>query len=458
MFRLVKRTLTTTQIIAAGFLIAIIIGTFLLCLPIASQSRTWTPVIDAMFMATTSLCVTGLVTLTTVEHWSLFGQVVILFLIQFGGLGVVTFTTTMLLVLRKRITLKERILIQDAYNLDTLRGLVRLTKKILKATLIVEGTGAVFLAIQFVHDYDFFPGVWKAIFTSVSAMCNAGIDLMGAYSLTPYQGNVLINFTIMILIVLGGIGFPVWWDVVEQVKELRKKKFKLSPKKFFAKLTLHTKIVITVTLILIFGGMLLIFILEYTNPDTIGTMPLWEKLMASLFQSVTTRTAGFLTIPQECLKDTTAFICIILMFIGGSPSGTAGGVKTVTIAMMILSAYCIMKGREDTEVFHRKVPANIIRKSLAVVMVSLGVLITSTILLSLTENAKFLDVFYETTSALATVGLSRGLTGNLTFLGKIIIIATMYIGRIGPISLALFFNSSKKTTHRSLPEGKIMVG
>ncbi len=458
MFRFVKRTLTTTQIIAAGFLIAIIIGTFLLCLPISSQTRTWTPVIDAMFMATTSLCVTGLVTVTTVEYWSLFGQVVILFLIQFGGLGVVTFTTTMLLVLRKRITLKERILIQDAYNLDTLRGLVRLTKRILKATLIVEGIGAAFLAIQFIQDYGFFSGIWKSIFISVSAMCNAGIDLIGAYSLMPYQGNVLINFTIMTLIVLGGIGFPVWWDVVGQVKELRQKKFKSSPRKFFSKLTLHTKIVITVTFILIFGGMILIFLLEYTNPNTIGKMPLWEKLMASLFQSVTTRTAGFLTIPQECLKDTSAFLSIILMFIGGSPSGTAGGVKTVTIAMMILSAYCIMKGKEDTEVFHRKIPSTIVRKGLAVVMVSLGVLISSTILLSITEKAPFLDVFFETTSALATVGLSRGLTGNLTFLGKVIIITTMYIGRIGPISLALFFNSSKKTTHRGLPEGKIMVG
>ncbi|MEG2775205.1 MAG: potassium transporter TrkG, partial [Acetivibrio sp.] len=198
-----KRTLTTTQIIAVGFLAAIMIGTLLLCLPISSQSRTWTPLIDSAFMATTSICVTGLTTVTTVEHWSFFGQVVILFLIQFGGLGIVTFTTTMLLVLRKRITLTERLLIQDAYNLDTLRGLVRLTKRITKATLVVEGTGALFLAFQFIPEFGLI-GIWKAIFTSVSAMCNAGIDLIGSYSLTPYQGNVLVNFTIMSLIILGG--------------------------------------------------------------------------------------------------------------------------------------------------------------------------------------------------------------------------------------------------------------
>ena len=458
MFHIGKRTLTTTQIIAFGFLAAIIIGTLLLCLPISSQSRTWTPIIDAAFMATTSICVTGLVTVTTVEHWSLFGQAVILFLIQFGGLGVVTFTTTLLLLLRKRITLTERLLIQDAYNLDTLRGLVRLTKKIVKATLLVEGVGAAFLAIQFIHDYKFFPGLWKAIFTSVSAMCNAGIDLIGNYSLLPYQGNVLINLTIITLIVLGGIGFPVWWDVVAQVKEKKSKKLNFNPKRFFSKLTLHSKIVISVTLILIFGGMLLIFLLEYTNPNTLGPMPLWKKLMASLFQSVTTRTAGFLTVPQEKLRDTTSFICIILMFIGGSPSGTAGGVKTVTIAMILISVYCIIKGKEDTEIFHRKIPGSMVRKSLAVVIISMGVLITSTVLLSITESAPFLDIIYETASALATVGLSRGVTGQLTFLGKLIIIVTMYIGRIGPITLALFFNTSRKKKNRSLPEGKIIVG
>lgn len=458
MFHIGKRSLTTMQIIATGFLTAIIIGTLLLCLPISSQSRTWTPLIDSAFTATTSICVTGLVTVTTVEHWSFFGQAVILFLIQFGGLGVVTFTTTMLLILRKRITLTERMLIQDAYNLDTLRGLVRLTKRIVKVTLIIEGIGAVLLSLVFIPDYGFFSGVWKSVFTSISAMCNAGIDLIGAYSLTPYQSNVIINFTVMALIILGGIGFPVWWDVAGQIKEKFKKKAKYPLRKFFSKLALHSKLVICTTLILIFGGMFFILILEYNNKATIGSMPFWEKVMASLFQSVTTRTAGYLTIPQESMHDTTSFLCILLMFIGGSPSGTAGGVKTVTIAMLFISAYCIVKGKDDTEAFHRKIPDNLVKKGLAVIMMSLTVLIVSTVLLSITENADFMTVAYETASALATVGLTKGLTGNLTFLGKIIIIITMYIGRVGPITLALFFNRSKKAQSRTLPEGKIMVG
>lgn len=458
MFRIGGKALTTTQIIAAGFFAAIVIGTILLCLPISSRSGEWTPVIDSAFMATTSICVTGLVTLNTVEHWSFFGQSVILFLIQFGGLGVVTFTTTVMLVMHRRITLKERLLIQDAYNLDTLRGLVRLTKRILRTTLLLEGAGALFYSFQFIPQFGFLKGIWISVFTAVSAMCNAGIDLIGAESLKPYQGNPLVNLVTMTLIIMGGLGFPVWWDIIHALKT--RKKGKPGPRRFFSKLTIHSKLVITATVILILGGTIVILGLEFTNPETIGHMPFWEKVMASMFQSVTTRTAGFLTVPQEQLRDTTAFICIILMFIGGSPSGTAGGVKTVTIAMMMISVYCIIKGREDTEAFHRKIPSTLVKKGMAVVMISLSILIVATIALSITERAPFLDVLYETTSALATVGLTRNLTGNLTFAGKVIIIITMYIGRIGPITMALFFNRSnnEKKGSRTLPEGKILVG
>lgn len=458
MYRIGGKALTTTQIIAAGFFAAIAIGTILLSLPISSRSGEWTPVIDSAFMATTSICVTGLVTLNTVEYWSFFGQSVILFLIQFGGLGVVTFTTTVMLVMHRRITLKERLLIQDAYNLDTLRGLVRLTKRILRTTLLLEGAGALFYSFQFIPQFGFLKGIWVSVFTAVSAMCNAGIDLIGAESLKPYQGNLLVNLVTMTLIIMGGLGFPVWWDIIHALRT--RKKGKPGPRRFFSKLTIHSKLVITATVILILGGTIVILGLEFTNPETIGHMPIWEKVMASMFQSVTTRTAGFLTIPQEQLRDTTTFICIILMFIGGSPSGTAGGVKTVTIAMMMISVYCIIKGREDTEAFHRKIPSTLVKKGMAVVMISLSILIVATIALSITERAPFLDVLYETTSALATVGLTRNLTGNLTFAGKVIIIITMYIGRIGPITMALFFNRSnnEKKGSRTLPEGKILVG
>lgn len=445
----IRSGLTTTQIIAFGFLTGILLGTVLLMLPVSSADGSWTAPVDAAFTATTSLCVTGLVTVNTMRHWSFFGQAVILLLIQFGGLGVVTFTTTVLLMLRKRITLKDRLLIQDAYNLDTLRGLVKLTIAILKGTLVVEGIGACLYMIKFIPEFGVGYGIWASVFNAVSAMCNAGMDIVSDTSLMPYQTSFLVNATTMALIVLGGIGFPVWWDVLRIFRE----------KKGLSKLNLHSKVVLSMTAALIFGGALIIFLLEYSNPDTIGGLSLPHKLQAALFQSVTTRTAGFLTIPQECLRDTTSFICIILMFIGGSPSGTAGGVKTTTVALMVVAVISVIKGREDTETFHRKIPSNLVKKGMAVVMISLVTLEASILGLSLAENGSFLEILYECTSALATVGLSQGMTARLSIAGKLILIATMYIGRIGPITMALFFNRSKKKgQHRTLPEGSILVG
>lgn len=452
-----KRDLTTTQMIASGFLAAILIGTVILSLPVSSKSGEWTNILDAMFTATTSVCVTGLTTVNTLEHWSVFGQIVIALLIQFGGLGVITFTTVIFLIMRKRITLKERLLIQDAYNLDTLRGLVRLTIKILKGTLLVEGIAALFYCIKFIPQFGFFSGIGRAVFNAVSAFCNAGMDLIGDYSLTPYRGSVLVNAVTMSLIVLGGLGFPVWWDMI-RVFRLENKR-KLGIKGVFHKFQLHSKLVLSITALLIFGGAAVILLLEWDNPGTLGTLPWWEKIMASFFQSVTTRTAGFLTIPQENLENATAFFCITLMFIGGSPSGTAGGVKTVTIAMMVLAVISAVQGKEDTEAFHRKIAQSNVKKGMAVVLISLGVLISGTMALSIVEKAVFIDVFYEVASALATVGLTRGLTTQLTDFGKIFIIITMYVGRIGPITLALFFNTKKtKANARKLPEESIIVG
>lgn len=452
-----RKQLTTTQMIVFGFMAAIGIGTVLLMLPVSSRSGEATGLVDAMFTATTSICVTGLTTVNTLEHWSVFGKIVITFLMQFGGLGVVTFTTSILLIMGRRITLKERLLIQDAYNLDTLKGLVRLTIKILKGTILVEGVAAVFYCIQFIPEFGFFPGIGKAVFTAVSAFCNAGMDLIGDNSLAPYRGNLLINGVTMSLIVLGGLGFPVWWDLIRVAR--MKEKRKLGFRGLFQKFQLHTKLVLTVTAVLVFGGAMVVMLLEWNNPLTLGPLPWWEKILASLFQSVTTRTAGFLTIPQENFRNATSFFCILLMFIGGSPSGTAGGVKTVTIAMMLLAVVSIVRGKEDTEVFHRKIAESNVKKGMAVVMISLVVLLTSTMILSIVEHAQFIDVFYETTSALATVGLSRGFTGTLSTAGKLIIIVTMYLGRIGPISMALFFNTKKpKANQRRLPGERIIVG
>lgn len=451
-----KNKFSTTRMIATGFFVAIVIGTILLSLPIATKDRTVTPFMDALFTATTSICVTGLVTVSTLDHWSLFGKTVILLLIQFGGLGVVTFSTTILMMLGKRITLNERLLIQDAYNLDTLRGMVKLTKKIVKGTLLVEAIGALLYSIQFIRDYDFFTGIGRAIFNSVSAFCNAGMDVLGNDSLAMYRDNWLVNLTTMGLIVIGGIGFPVWWDLIRVIRQVIDKEMK--PRHMIRKLELHSKLVLTVTGLLLVGGAALTLALEYHNEATIGTLPLQHKILASFFQSVTTRTAGFYTIPQQNFTDASAFLYLILMFIGGSPSGTAGGIKTVTIAVILLSAVSIVKGQNDIEVFQRKLPDFYLKKALAVVMVSLSVLVVTTTCMLVFVPGNLIDILYEVTSALATVGLSRNLTTRLNVIGKWIIILTMYLGRIGPITMMLAFTMRKSKRLRTLPEEKVLVG
>ncbi len=442
-----KRGLSTTQIIACGFLVSMIIGMVLLILPVSSKDGTFTNPVDALFTATTSVCVTGLTTVSVAEHWSVFGQIVIMILIQFGGLGIVTFTTAILLLASKRITLKERLLIKDAYNLSSLNGLVKLTKNILKGTVVCELCGAFLYSFVFVKDYGAY-GIFYSIFNAVSAFCNAGMDLLGNNSLVIYRDSFLVNTVTMILIILGGLGFPVWWDIVKNLKRKKKRHFQL-----------HTKLVLTVTAILIFGGMFLILFIEYNNPDTLGNLSFPKKVQAAMFQSVTTRTAGFYTIHQENFTDASAFVSIILMFIGGSPSGTAGGVKTVTVAMIILTAYAIVKNKRDTEVFGRSISEQNVRKGIAVFVISFAVLLISMGTLSIVERADFLDTLYECVSALATVGLSRGITAQLGVVGKIIIIITMYIGRIGPISLALFFNTNTKQKDvKHYPTADIHVG
>ncbi len=451
-----KTSFSTTRMIAFGFLGGIILGTLLLSLPIATKSGQVTPLPDAIFTATTSICVTGLTTVTTTEHWSLFGQAVILFLIQFGGLGVVTFTTTIFLLLGKRVKLSDRLVIQNAYNLDTLSGLVKLTKKIIKCTLIVEGFGALIYAIQFIPEFGFLKGVWYSVFHSVSAFCNAGIDLIGNSSFVPYRDNVLMNLNTMLLIILGGIGFPVWWDVIGVSKQIGRKE--TSFKNFFRKLSLHSKIVIATTAFLIVFGAVITLVMEYNNPDTIGNLPLGNKIMASTFQSVTTRTAGFETIPQKDFHTASSIMYLVWMFIGGSPSGTAGGVKTVTVALLLVSTICIVKGERDISIFRRKISEMYLKKGLAVIVVSFLVLLIMTGALAAVQDSEFLDTLYETTSAIGTVGLTRNFTRSLTTLGKLFITIAMYLGRIGPITIALALNVKKNVGDMSLPEGKILVG
>lgn len=448
-----KFSLSTTQIILLSFLITILLGSLLLSLPISSADGKAVPYIDALFTATTATCVTGLVTLPTATAWSVFGQAVILLLIQIGGLGVITIMSGFMLLINKKMGIGDRLLIQDAFNLNTLSGLAQFVKKILLGTFIVEGLGALAYMTVFIPQFGA-RGIWISVFNSVSAFCNAGIDVIGHSSLCDYATNPVINLTTSLLIILGGIGYIVWWDVLRVAKER-----KSSKKRFFRHLTLHSKIAIVATLALVLIGGLLVFIFEYNNPLTIGEMSLWDKIQVSMFQSVTTRTAGFASVPQENLTDPSTFVSLILMFIGGSPVGTAGGVKTVTVIVLLASAFATVRGKQYATVFSRTVSVASIRKAVAVVCTFTVIMFTSIILLSAATKAPAMDVVYESVSATATVGLSRNLTASLNTFGKIIIIGTMYFGRIGPISLAIALGGKNETQNvLSNPVEDISIG
>ena len=448
-----KLALSTTHMIMLSFLVVILVGSLLLSLPISSASGDAVSYIDALFTATTATCVTGLVTLPTVTTWSVFGQAVILVLIQVGGLGVITIMSALMLMLHKRMGIGDRLLLQDAFNLNSLSGIVRFVKRVLLGTFLVEGIGALLYMIVFVPEFG--PrGIWISVFTSISAFCNAGIDIIAENSLCGYATNPIINTVTSLLIILGGIGYIVWWDVMRLGKETAGKKHR-----GFRNLSLHSKIAIATTLILVFGGGMLILLFEHDNPLTIGNLSVFDKMQVSLFQSVTTRTAGFATIPQQDLTNASSVLCLLLMFIGGSPVGTAGGIKTVTIAVLVVSSVATIQNKQDVSVFNRNISKQAVNKAVAVTMMSFAIMFTSTILLSAVSDADALDVLFETVSATATVGLTRDLTPYLNEAGKIIIIGTMYLGRVGPISLALALNSGKR--HQNIiknPTEEISVG
>ena len=444
---------STTHIILLSFIVVIMIGALLLSLPISSADGKATPFVDALFTATTSTCVTGLVVVPTVTAWSVFGQAVILVLIQIGGLGVVTIMSALMIMLHKRMGIGDRLLLQDAFNLNSLSGLIRFVKKVVFGTLIVEGIGALLYMTVFIPEFGA-KGIWISVFTSVSAFCNAGIDIIAENSLCGYALNPIINIVTCALIILGGIGYIVWWDVIRLIKESRRRKVR-----FFRDLTLHSKIAIVATLVLIFVGAGLIFAFEYNNPLTMKDCTVWEKIELSFFQSVTTRTAGFATLPQENLTNASSIICLLLMFIGGSPVGTAGGIKTVTIAILFASAFASIRNKQDTEMFGRSIKKEAISKAVAVTSMSFIIMFVSAVLLLAVTDAAALDVMYETASATATVGLTRNLTSSLNTLGKLIITFTMYLGRVGPISLAIAFKGKKEVQNIvKNPTEEIRVG
>ena len=428
-------SLSTTQVILLSFLLLVLVGSLLLALPISAADGVAVSYIDALFTATTATCVTGLVTLPTVTTWSVFGQAVLLVLIQVGGLGVITVMSFLLVLTHRKLKLSDHLLLQDAFNLNSLSGLGAFVKKVVAGTLVVEGIGALLYMCVFIPQFGA-RGIWISLFNAVSAFCNAGIDIFATDSLCQYATHPLINGVTAALIVLGGLGYIVWWDVLRILRDPHRRGWRY--------LTLHSKIALSMTALLIVAGGAILFAAEYRNPATIGDMPLWQQIQAALFQSVTTRTAGFAAIPQENLTNGGALTSMLLMVVGGSPVGTAGGIKTVTIAVLATSAFSTITGRQETTLFHRRIADSAVRKAVAVVGMFFTILFLSTLLLCLCTDAPFIDVVYETVSATATVGLTRALTPTLDTAGKLVIIATMYLGRIGPISLAIALSTRKK--------------
>ncbi len=445
--------LSTTQKIMLSFLGAITVGSILLALPFSSATGEAVPYIDALFTATTSICVTGLVTVPTYSTWSVFGQIIILILIQLGGLGVITVMYGVMMGLHRRLGLGNRQMLQDVFNLNNISGIVRFLRKVLTGTLVVEGTGALLYMTVFVPEYGL-RGIWISIFNAISAFCNAGMDIVGEDSLCGYVFQPMVNLVTILLIVLGGLGYIVWWDVLRVLKKIRTQKLKC-----FRQLTLHSKIALTMTVSLILIGAAAFYVFEYNNPLTMKDFTNGQRIRASLFQSVTTRTAGFATIPQQDLTNTSAIISVLLMLVGGSPVGTAGGIKTVTIAVLLVSMFATIRNKEDAELFHRNIPKQAVDKSVAVVSMFFLIASLSTILLSAVTDADVIDIVYETVSATATVGLTRNLTAALPALGKMIIIVTMYLGRVGPISLVVAFSTQKKNKNIvKNPTEEISVG
>ena len=453
-----KLRLSTMQIVALGFMGIILAGGLLLWLPFSNRQ----PIsfLDALFTAVTCVCVTGLVTVVPATQFTLIGKGIMLVLIQIGGLGVIACTSAFFLLLRKKISFRGRQMISQSYGLDTMSGMVKFIIRVLKGTFTVEAIGAVFYSIRFVQDYGVVKGVGYGIFHSVSAFCNAGVDLLGSNSLIGYAGSPLINFTTILLIVVSGLGFPVWYDILGNIKKAVRERGTRPLKWLFTRLELQSKVVLVMTGSLILFGTVL-FLLEYSNPATMGEFSVTKKLMASLFQSVTTRTAGFAAVSQSALRPGSRLLGCLLMFIGGSPTGTAGGIKTTTAAMLVLTVISVLRGRKDTECFNRKIDETVVRSGITISLVTFFFWMSGVTVLTILEPGQdFLNLMYEVTSAMATVGLTADLTPSLCRASHVVLMILMYIGRIGPVTMALVFaGRAERTTHfRSLPEGRIMIG
>lgn len=453
------KNLTSAQKIAASFLLVILTGTILLMLPIAHRDHQAYSLIDALFTATSATCVTGLVVDITVEEFTIFGQAVILSLIQIGGLGLMTLMAVFILLLKSRLSMHEKMAMKEMLNQDQVFNMHRFLMDILKYTMLFEGCGMLLLALRFIPDFGLLRGLFKALFISVSAFCNAGFDNLGTVSLMDYAHDPLVMITVIALIVLGGLGFAVWFDLRDKLKLWLKREIHWD--KFHKSLSLHTKVVLFMTFQLIVVTAIVIFILELDNPGTIGSFSWWEKGLTSVFESVTLRTAGFSSINYAQLTMATKFFMILIMFVGGSPGGTAGGVKTTTLAVLVLYILANLRGHIHTVTFRRTISLEIITRAMSIFFINLLTLIFGVFLLCILENQAFIDLFFEATSALATVGLSLGITASLSLGGKIIIILLMFVGRIGITTFVMSLvshHNGKQQNGVAYPNGTIIIG
>lgn len=447
MMSLFSKKFTQTQMIVIGFLLIILSGTLLLMLPIATREPGGASFLEALFTATSATCVTGLVVRDTYRYWTVFGQIIIILLIQIGGLGFMTVGVFFSIVLRRKIGLRTRGILQESVNTLQIGGIVRLAKKIIWGTVFFESVGAILLSIRFCKRFGLIKGIYYGIFHSISAFCNAGFDLMGsktAYiSFTEYAEDWLLNLTVMSLIVIGGIGFLVWDDI--SIHKLKIRKYKL-----------HTKIVLVTTIFLVFGGALLFYLFEKNH--LMADMSASGVILSSLFSSITARTAGFNTIDTGILQDNSKLLTIILMYIGGSPGSTAGGIKTTTLAILIIYLRSNIKKINGCNVFGRRLDDDTIKKASAVMCTNLFLAMLAILIISTVQQLPLLDIMFEVFSAIGTVGMSTGITRDLTTVSRIIIIFLMYCGRVGSLSFALSLGANKKTVPVGQPVEQITIG
>ncbi len=447
MLEKIKSWITYTRIIALGFIGVILLGTILLSLPFAARDGHITPFIDTLFTATSATAVTGLVVFDTFQHWSLFGQIVILGMIQIGGIGFMTIVTLFSMVLKRNISLHERILLSQSAGTLTLSGVVRLIRRITLGTFLMEGIGAIILAFRFCPKMGFLEGIYNAIFHSVSAFCNAGFDIMGKYrefsSLTAFSDDILVNIVLMLLIVIGGIGFIVWNDII-------KSRFN------FKKYMLHSKIVLSATLFLILSGAILFFIFEYNS--AFANQTLGNKVTMSFFQSITTRTAGFNTADLNTLSESGNILTRILMFIGGSPGSTAGGIKTTTFVVLVFGVISSSRHTPSINLFRKRLDENIVKQASAIFTIYICAILVATMIICAIQPFSMKDVVFEVISASGTVGLSSGITPDLNILSKIIIIFLMFGGRVGGLTLALVLAEKRVHVPIDRPTEKLLIG